>query len=138
MEGIAQPFAYYGYPRSTFPLHREDLDLWSINYLHQGKPKYLPSQTNLSKNRFRMWYGFRAKDNDRIIQYLKKAYQEEYAYCEQAFRHKNFFLNLQKLQEYFPDLKIFQYFSKILFYKQCYSRTRGFCHHRTCSFPLGL
>lgn len=37
--GITEPYAYYGYPRSYFPLHREDLDLCSVNYLHQGKPK---------------------------------------------------------------------------------------------------
>jgi len=37
--GITEPYAYYGYPKSCFPLHREDLDLCSVNYLHQGKPK---------------------------------------------------------------------------------------------------
>ncbi|RZK47892.1 MAG: hypothetical protein EOO99_12010 [Pedobacter sp.] len=39
ISGITKPFAYYGYPKSYFPIHREDYDLCSINYLLQGAPK---------------------------------------------------------------------------------------------------
>jgi len=39
VDGITKPYAYFGFPNSSFPLHREDLDLCSVNYLHHGEPK---------------------------------------------------------------------------------------------------
>jgi len=37
--GISYPFIYVGGLHSFFPIHVEDMSLWSINYLHAGHPK---------------------------------------------------------------------------------------------------
>ncbi|XP_034255173.1 uncharacterized protein LOC117653540 [Thrips palmi] len=37
--GVNSPFLYFGGPHSFFPVHVEDLSLFSINFLHHGHPK---------------------------------------------------------------------------------------------------
>ncbi len=39
VSGVNDPYLYVGSYKSMFGWHIEDLDLCSINFLHEGKPK---------------------------------------------------------------------------------------------------
>lgn len=39
MPGITKPYLYFGMWKAMFAWHVEDMNLFSINYLHFGEPK---------------------------------------------------------------------------------------------------
>lgn len=50
IKGLTSPYAYVGAYGATFPLHTEDENLYSINYLHMGAPKvWFVSRINFLK-----------------------------------------------------------------------------------------
>ncbi|CAO1614843.1 unnamed protein product [Jaminaea pallidilutea] len=74
--GVTDPYLYFGMWRATFAWHVEDMDLYSINYIHFGAPK--------------QWYAIPQKDRLRFETALASAFPAEARRCSQFMRHKSF------------------------------------------------
>ncbi|XP_025421116.1 probable lysine-specific demethylase 4B [Sipha flava] len=72
VEGINTTYLYFGMWKATFAWHTEDMDLYSINYLHDGCPK--------------TWYAIPPKAGHRFQRVVKNIYGE--STCTSFLRHK--------------------------------------------------
>jgi|LauGreDrversion4_2_1035121.scaffolds.fasta_scaffold399006_1 hypothetical protein len=62
-----------------FGWHKEDMDLYSINYVHHGAPKF--------------WYGVNIDSNLKFEAFLKSKFPEFSKLCSEFIRHKNTMVN---------------------------------------------
>ena len=72
--GITKPYVYVGKWRSCFGWHKEDQDLYSINYLHSGSPK--------------VWYSLDMNNIEKFEQLVKEHFPYEFQQCPEFLRHK--------------------------------------------------
>lgn len=68
-----------------FGWHKEDMDLYSINYLHHGQPKF--------------WYGIDLEDNKEFEAFMQRNFPENYKFCKEFIRHKTTLVNPNQLVE---------------------------------------
>lgn len=76
--GVTNPYLYVGSWKAMFAWHKEDLDLYSINYLHLGKPKY--------------WYGVPASEADKFDSLAKSLFPGACQDCSEFLRHKTYLI----------------------------------------------
>jgi hypothetical protein len=84
--GVSKAYLYVGTWRSMFAYHVEDLDLYSINYLHAGAPK--------------SWYSIKQKDKRRFESLAESYFVEEHYQCREFLRHKTKMFSPLKLKEH--------------------------------------
>ncbi|KAI0804872.1 hypothetical protein GGR55DRAFT_303912 [Xylaria sp. FL0064] len=85
--GVNTAYLYLGMWKATFAWHLEDVDLYSINYLHFGAPK--------------QWYSISQGDARRFEAAMKSIWPTDAKACNQFLRHKAFLISPSHLQQYF-------------------------------------
>ncbi|CAH8642903.1 unnamed protein product [Heterobilharzia americana] len=94
--GVNTPYLYYGMWRSTFPWHVEDVDLYSINYLHYGLPK--------------CWYVIPPAYARKFEAFVSEYFRSEFLKCHCFLRHKCVLISPTVLsQAGIPTRRILQY-----------------------------
>ncbi|KAI9673334.1 MAG: hypothetical protein M1829_004100 [Trizodia sp. TS-e1964] len=85
--GVNTAYLYLGMWKSTFAWHLEDVDLYSINYIHFGAPK--------------QWYSISQEDARRFESAMKNTWPNDAKACSQFLRHKTYLISPALLQSQF-------------------------------------
>lgn len=83
-KGITHSYIYVGMWRSTFTMHSEDMDLYSINYLHCGSPK--------------AWYAIPPDQYNKFLRLCEELFPGSYKACPEFLRHKMSLIRPEILQ----------------------------------------
>lgn len=89
--GVNTAYLYMGMWKATFAWHLEDVDLYSINYIHFGAPK--------------QWYSISQEDARKFEHAMKSIWPVDAKNCDQFLRHKTYLIS--------PDVLLKQYNVKV-------------------------
>lgn len=84
--GVTFPMTYFGMWKSFFAWHVEDMDLFSINFLHFGAAK--------------VWYCVSPEDRERFDQMAQNLFPDMHRECKAFLRHKDILLSPSFLKNY--------------------------------------
>ncbi|KAK9470222.1 DNA damage-responsive transcriptional repressor RPH1 [Dipodascopsis tothii] len=115
LPGVNSSYLYFGMWKSTFSWHLEDMDLYSINYIHFGAPK--------------QWYSISQSDEKRFYDIMKNLYPDEHKKCKEFLRHKTFLVSPSYLAS--RGIKV----NRLVHYQQEFVITFPFGYHS--GFNLG-
>ncbi|VDM15655.1 unnamed protein product [Hydatigera taeniaeformis] len=105
--GVNTPYLYFGAWATTFAWHVEDMDLYSINYLHFGEPK--------------LWYCIPPAFARKFEAFAREHFKSEFLACRSFLRHKSILIDPKVLAAAgIPTRRILQYEGEIM-----------------CTFPYG-
>ncbi|KAJ4347993.1 uncharacterized protein N0V89_009365 [Didymosphaeria variabile] len=85
--GVNTAYLYLGMWKATFAWHLEDVDLYSINYIHFGAPK--------------QWYSISQADARKFEAAMKQIWPNDAKNCSQFLRHKTYLISPEKLEKNF-------------------------------------
>lgn len=114
--GVNTAYLYLGMWKATFAWHLEDVDLYSINYIHFGAPK--------------QWYSISQEDARRFEAAMKTMWPAEAKKCDQFLRHKTFLISPKRLESDF-GIKV----NKLVHYEGEFVITYPYGYHS--GFNLG-
>ncbi|SMQ54670.1 unnamed protein product [Zymoseptoria tritici ST99CH_3D7] len=83
--GVNTAYLYMGMWKATFAWHLEDVDLYSINYIHFGAPK--------------QWYSISQEDARKFEKAMKSNWPVDAKNCDQFLRHKTYLISPDVLQK---------------------------------------
>ena len=83
--GVNTAYLYMGMWKATFAWHLEDVDLYSINYIHFGAPK--------------QWYSISQEDARKFEKAMKSVWPVDSKNCDQFLRHKTYLISPDVLQK---------------------------------------
>ncbi|KAK7484082.1 hypothetical protein BaRGS_00024694 [Batillaria attramentaria] len=101
IEGVNTAYLYFGMWKTTFAWHTEDMDLYSINYLHFGAPK--------------SWYAVPPEHGQRLERLAHGFFPGSFQACAAFLRHKMTLISPHILKKYsIPVNKITQEAGEIM------------------------
>ncbi|XP_044577206.1 lysine-specific demethylase 4C-like isoform X2 [Cotesia glomerata] len=119
IDGVNTAYLYFGMWKTTFAWHTEDMDLYSINYLHFGAPK--------------TWYAIPPEHGRRLERLASGFFPSNYQSCPAFLRHKMSLISPQMLRQYsIPCNKITQEAGEIMITFP-YGYHAGFNHGFNCA-----
>lgn len=117
--GVNTAYLYFGMWKTTFAWHTEDMDLYSINFLHFGAPK--------------TWYAIPPEHGKKLERLAERFFPANHQECKAFLRHKMTLISTQVLkQNGIPFNKITQEPGEIMITFP-YGYHAGFNHGFNCA-----